>query len=78
MRQRAMAFLIPAVRVGLARDAINHRLPRLIKARDGIAAAARRETLRKLEPSPDTSFVLANFDPYLRQGRLLDLGPPAK
>jgi len=49
---------------------IKRCLPRLIKARDGIVSVARRELLVKIGPGPDTSFVLANFDPYLRRGEL--------
>jgi hypothetical protein len=46
----------------------NARLPPLITGWDGIVSAAHQESLRKLDQVRNASFVLANFDPYLRRG----------
>ena len=56
---------------------IKRCLPRLIKARDALCRRPGGSAL-KIGPGPDTSFVLANFDPYFAAGRALDLGPPAR
>jgi len=70
VRQRATGFFIPAVGLGRQGDAYQALFTSPDQSSGRHCVGGPAGALVKIGPGPDTSFVLANFDPYLRRGEL--------